>query len=188
MCDRSLVGGAPTESLFEANIAPQIVDHYLPEKLSAFPDMNAPISERLKKNIFLNTKVMGFIRGPVSSRHQSIVETNFAHLFSLMETYTTDESTKYNYVLVGDKLIVLQLKAGKRYLRWLMTKHLIISHYSSDVRMAGELWKTADGKLHFNLNSGTYKPSFDSSRATESVFNYLFPNMTVENDAVEFYH
>ena len=62
-----------------------------------------------------------------------------------------------------------------RWVDWVMCKHLAISNYSGDVRISGELWKSPDGVIHLNNDSGTYMPGSELLPNLSSLLSGLFP-------------
>jgi hypothetical protein len=66
---------------------------------------------------------------------------------------------RFNFVLTDDHLSISAIDANLS--TWVLTKHKILSR-NMQVRMAGEMWVRlgGDGRptLHFNGNSGTYRP------------------------------
>lgn len=180
MCDVSLSGVAQSDSLFETRLESSFVNRYLPDRLSAFAEENPTPSIRLKRYVLLNPSVAAVIRGPLTNSYQTIFDAGQNALVSMLELHSEADPKKYNYVILGDKLMVMKINAGKKYISWLMTKHIVISQYSDDVRMAGELWKTADGKFHFNLSSGTFKPSLGLLPVVGEMFEELFPGLPIE--------
>lgn len=182
MCEVSLTGVAEIDSLFETRVEPGFVSSYLPERLNAFAEKNPTVSIRIKKHILLNPTVASVIRGPLTNSYQTIYEAPSNAMVSMLEVHSDSAPKKYNYVVLGDKLMVMKINAGKKYISWLMTKHIVISQYSDDVRMAGEMWKTPDGKLHFNLSSGTFKPSLQLVPVVADMFKELFKGVAVEGD------
>lgn len=170
-------------SLFEIPLADGTVDSYLPDRLQSFPDPDPSFATRLKKNVLFNKGMVSMIRSQLSDNYRRIEGLTHDLLLNMLRTSSDEYPNKYNFVVTGNRLIVMKLDIYNGYVDWVMSKHVLMSGYSDDVRFAGEIWKTADGKIHFNNNSGTYKPGSDLTAATE-LFEMLFPGVPVEGHGI----
>ena len=92
---------------------------------------------------------------------------------------------KYNIVIEGRVMTVARLVNGAKVPDWILSKHVLMSGYSKDVRFAGELWKAADGKIHLSNNSGTYRPSTEQLAAAVSYLSAVFPGVEFVADVAE---
>ena len=62
---------------------------------------------------------------------------------------------------------------------WVLSKHVLVSNYSNDVRFAGEVWKNEKGQIVLNHNSGTYLPSVDELEAAAEYLRQVFPGVEI---------
>lgn len=169
-------------SLFEVSLPRATVDTYLPNALHAYPDESPSVSTRIKKNILFNPGVINFIRSQLSKTYRSIEGMTQSTLFGMLRTDSDELPNKYNFVLTGDRLIVIKIAGRNSLIDWVLSKHVLMSQYSDDVRMAGEIWKDANGVIHFNINSGTYKPGPDLVDKGEELFKEIFPGMSIQGE------
>jgi hypothetical protein len=98
----------------------------------------------------------------------------------LIDELSTDQ--KYNFVLIGDgRLAFARIPhATLKYPYRLLSKHVGLAKRSSNVRFAGEMWKTDDGEtLLINNNSGTYRPDDKMLPDAVAYFQRLFPHLSI---------
>lgn len=167
-------------TLFEIDLPSETINQALPDTLKAFPDPNPSTVTRLKKHFLFSQTMVGLIRSQLSHSYMNVGPQGHDRFFDMIRTHDDNYPNKYNFVLTGDRLIVMKLELGNEKADWVLSKHVLMSNYSSDVRLAGELWKSADGTIHFNNNSGTYKPGSDLSNAL-SLFEKLFPGVKIQS-------
>jgi hypothetical protein len=89
---------------------------------------------------------------------------------------------KYNFVLLGDSRLVFARipHRAPKYPYRLLSKHVGLAKRSSDVRFAGEMRRSDNGKtLLINNNSGTYRPDDKLIPVAEDYFQRLFPHILV---------
>ena len=89
---------------------------------------------------------------------------------------------KYNFVLLGDgRLVFARIPhIAPKYPYRLLSKHVGLAKRSSNVRFAGEMRRSDNGKtLFINNNSGTYRPDEKLIPVAEDYFQRLFPHISV---------
>jgi hypothetical protein len=99
-----------------------------------------------------------------------------------LSTRERETAYVYNYVVTGDEMRLKRLEGAsereRKTIQWLLAKHVLISGYSKDVRLAGEIWSYLrdDGTqvLVVNANSGTYKPTPERLHAAAEVVSNMF--------------
>jgi len=86
---------------------------------------------------------------------------------------------KYNFVVTPNELIVISNSVYYGFVDWILSKHVLISGYSHDVRYAGELWKDENDIIHLNNNSGTYRPTVEQLQNVAQLAHLLFPDLNI---------
>lgn len=166
-------------SLFEVQLPREEVEAALPSTLKPFPDPNPSLSTRLKKHFLFSQPMVNLIRSQLSHSYKRLGRLTHNLFVDMLRTHSEDLPNKYNFVVTGDRLIVMKLDIRSSGVDWVLSKHVLMSNYAKDVRFAGEIWKTADGTMHFNNNSGTYKPGSDLN-PPKVLFEKLFPGVKIE--------
>src|SRR5262249_47355071 len=128
--------------------------------------------ESLPKRLFSNFKHWAFSRERVDWLHHQMAATwadggrqSEPTIVNQLRTHTDEAPAKYNMIVTGTWVRIGRLEGRNKAIDWLLAKHVLLSNYSEDVRFAGEIWKDADGVIHINRNSGTYKPSAERAEA-----------------------
>ncbi len=169
-------------SLFEAKLPAGIIDKYLPNKLKAFPQEKPDTITKIKKNFLFSKPVVKLIRSQLSASYSRFNSMSEKDLFDMLRTHTDEFPNKYNIVATGDRLILMKIGIQMKQVDWLLSKHVLMSDYSKDVRFAGEILKEADGTLSISNNSGTYQPSFNQLDSFLGLLKELFPNISIGID------
>lgn len=171
-------------SLFEIPLHSASVNERLPGRLQAFPQENPNLVTKVKKYLLLNEIVVGLIRSQLSKGYRHFGGMSEKDLFDMLATHTEERPNKYNLVVLGDRMIIMKINIQKPMVDWVLSKHVLLSRYSEDVRFASEIWKTPDGVLHINRNSGTYQPSSRLLPQAADLMRETFPNIPIVTDGV----
>ena len=162
------------------------IDDYLPEKLKEYDKKSPTLFTSIKKNILFSKPVIKFIRRHLI-KSQEVVENNSEkELFNMIRTNTENNPHKYNIVVTGSLITVMKLEIKYGWVDWVLSKHVLSSGYSDDVRFAGEFWKGSDCVIYFNNNSGTYAPKADLLSNMEQFLKQLFPNTEIKAIETEY--
>lgn len=162
-------------SFFSLKVSNQLVNNYLSETIVEYEAKSGTLFNFIKQNILFNKKVVSFIREHLAKNESDIFMTSESELFNMLRTHTDGKPHKYNIVVKGDQVIVMKLDIKYKFIDWVMSKHILSSGYSNDVRYAGEVWKTQDGKIHLSNDSGTYAPTNEMLESTKEMFEEIFP-------------
>ena len=134
--------------------------------LLPFASKKSSLFTKLKKNVFFSGPAIRFLRRHMMGRADRLVLTTdhlMRHLKSVKET-------KFNYVLLEDKIVIAKIEQGKKEAHrqaadWALSKHALLSG-RRPVHCSGELWyDESQEKFVVNDDSGTYQP--DQQRGQE---------------------
>ena len=124
---------------------------------------------KVKRYVLFSKPVIRSIRAMLNSELETYPDTRAGAIIDMLRVSTRDrdEAFLYNYVLTGTHIWVKRLENGTtrdvEAAQWVMAKHVLLSGYSPDVRLAGEMWayqdETGQKIIRINGNSGTYKPA-----------------------------
>lgn len=167
-------------ALFEISHSKENIQSYLPETLKSFPQENPSMVTKIKKHFLFSKPVVTLIREQLAGNYSVFSSMNEQRLYDMLRTDSAETPNRYNIVVTGDKIIIMKIAIRMKYVDWILSKHVLISGYSKDVRFAGEIWKGEDGKLYMSNNSGTYQPSKDQLLKTVDYFKTQFPNLPFE--------
>jgi hypothetical protein len=168
-------------SFFQVKQKDNNVDNYLPETLKEYDKKSPNLFTSIKKNILFSKPVIKFIRRHLA-KSQEVVENNSEkELFNMIRTNTDNNPHKYNIVVTGTLITVMKVEIKYGWVDWVLSKHVLSSGYSKDVRFAGEFWKNADGIIYFNNNSGTYAPKNELLDNMENFLKQIFPNTQIKS-------
>lgn len=157
------------------------IDDYLPEKLREFPQTNPSLFTRLKHSLFTPTNVE-WMRGRMAKTWSDAEVCSPLALADIIPESTPDKDRKYNIVITGEQVLGEQLEVQNGLIDWVLSKHVLISGYSEDVRFAGEAWLLHTEKgpvLHLNNNSGTYMPSNEQLEKAAEYLRKVLPGVQV---------
>jgi hypothetical protein len=165
-------------SLFEIPIDRTIVDELLPNKLTAFPPKEkSSLMREFKKRVLFPAPTVRLMRSQLSESYNIIPGLNQTQLLDMLRTDSEEYPNRYNFIVLGNRIIIMKLDIHNGMVDWVLAKHVLLSNYSEDVRFAGEIWKTADGVIHINNNSGSYEPETEWLANILELFNRLFPGV-----------
>ncbi len=155
------------------------VDDYLPEKLKAFLQEKPSFLTRLKKQFLFSKPVISLIRSQLANGYLKYDNMGTREFFNALRTHSDSFPNKYNIVIAGNRIVVAKIGIRHKAVDWLLTKHVLMSGYEKNVRFAGETWKTPDGRIHINNNSGTYKPKEAQLQRAVSYLTQLFSSVEI---------
>lgn len=158
---------------------------FLPKTLQEFPNENPDFFTKFKKNWLFSPTVVQFIGSNMAPTYSAPKTIDEAQITGLMEASTEEKPNKFNFVLTDSHMIIGKLNAGYKWADWILSKHVLLSNYAKNVRYAGEMWKTADGVIHINNDSGTYKPTLDDMGQALKFAQALFPNLKIVMERAE---
>lgn len=167
-------------SLFEVPMEVSDVTAALPDVLDAFPDQSPSFMTRVKRDFLFSKPVVKLIRSQLASQATRFEGVTQNDLFDMLRADSEGFPNRYNLVLMGDRVLVMKIGIQMKTVDWILSKHVLISGYSPDVRFAGEIWKDANGVIWVNRNSGTYKPSDKMLQAIVPLLQKKFPGVRIE--------
>lgn len=166
-------------SFFEIKVDPKLIDKHLPNRLKEYSGKKATLYTWIKKNILFSKPVVNFIRKNLTSEKILYPNSTEKDLFNMIRTSTENITNKYNIVITSESIHIIKLNIKYKYVDWILSKHVLLSGYSDDVRYAGEFWKDKNGNIYFNNNSGTYMPNKEIIEDANNIFKNIFPNIKI---------
>lgn len=163
-------------SLFQIKVLRTDIDKYLPVKLKEFDLLNLSLLTKIKKNIIFCPLVVNIIRSHLMRSNLIIENPTQAEIMEMLRTFSPEQPVKYNIVITGEAIGIVKLNVKYPFIDWILSKHILTSGYSSDVRFAGELWKGQDSVIYLNNNSGTYRPTNELLAQAVAYLGVTFPN------------
>ena len=167
----------PIYVLYELYIPPVVIDHFLPDKLSTYSNMS---TKALVKRFTLYSKpsVMALRSQLINLTELPSNSVSFNHLLrdALAETHS---NKRLNFVILNDRLICMCIPSLPHISSYAVSKHIVLSNRSKEVRFAGEMWCDESNCYRLNNSSGTYQPADGSIGRTVQLFNYLTPELAM---------
>lgn len=156
--------------------SPKVSDYFSHAPLKAFSTPNPSFLTRFKSSFLFSKPVVNTIYGQMQ---EGTYDTWIAEsqIKQLIPVHTEENANKFNYVLTDNQLILSKLNVMFSGVDWVLSKHVLLSHYSDSVRCSGEFWQTPDGSFYINNNSGTYQPTEDDLQNSVLFFNSLFKTL-----------
>lgn len=167
-------------ALFQVAVPKAEVGRFLPETLNAFPHKKPSFVTKVKKNVLFSKPVVTLVRSQLAARSRAFESLSEKDLFDMLRTDSEGIENRYNIVILGDSIILMKVGIKIKFVDWILSKHVLVSGYSTDVRYAGEIWKSEDGVIHLNGNSGTYMPTPEQVGQAYELLVRLFPNIRIE--------
>jgi len=155
------------------------IDAALPARLTPYLKKARTLTNFVKRTILFSRPGVAILRTFFCARRTVLHQGEAAGFYEMIRPHTAARPNKYNFVLTGERMIAGKIRPWSDPVNWMLGKHILLSGYSPDVRFAGEFWKTPDGALHFNTNSGTYAPADETLPAVERVMSKLFPGARI---------
>jgi hypothetical protein len=166
-------------SFFSIEQKNNTVEKYLPEKLTAYENKKLTFVNLTKQYILFSKPVIKFIQRHLHKTEEVFENSSEKDLYNMLRTHTENKPHKYNLVITGNKISIIKIEIKYGIVDWILSKHILLSGYSTDVRYAGEFWKSKDGEIYFNNNSGTYAPSNQSIHNAKDFLKEIFPNTKI---------
>lgn len=166
-------------AFFEIKQDEKRVEKLLPDRLKEYSQKKKGLFTTIKKNILFSKPVINFIRKHLINEKEVINNCSEKELYNMLRTHTQEKPHKYNLVVTKDRISVIKISIKYKLVDWILSKHVLLSGYSNDVRFAGEFWKETDGCIYFNNNSGTYAPNNNTVKKAELLLRKIFPNVTI---------
>lgn len=186
--------------LFEALPNPKQtnVDDFLPKTLvdKYSKDEKMGMVDKLKSLAFSKPAVNA-MRGALGATFDETGAYTPNELARMLQVGEEGKPAVFNFIITGNKeenrISVTRIDVDKKVPDWVLSKHLMLSNYSDDVRMAGEMWAETytkdDGskgiRVHINNNSGTYRPSAEQTHAAARYLESVFPGVEVVAEPVD---
>ena len=166
-------------TIFRIDISSAGVDPntYLPNSLTAFPDNHPSMLTLFKRDVLFSRPILKAFHANLAPRFRAVGSFNEDDLVRMLPTHTPENEAVFNLVVTSTHLMLMRNHVCWSFVDWVLSKHVLISNYSHDVRFAGELFKTADGRVNFNSNSGTFKPDREELEGMTKLARVMFPNL-----------
>lgn len=167
----------PAHTFFRVKQSRTAIDDYLPAKLKAFPQKKPSLLTRIKRSVLFSPPVVALIRSQLARGFHPFAEGPVREIFEKLAVHDEANPGKYNVVIEGGVITVARIDNGAKLPDWVLSKHVLISGYSKDVRFAGELWRSPDGRIYLSNNSGTYRPSAEQLARAVAFLTEAFPGV-----------
>jgi len=164
-------------ALFQLKSMNVEIGHYLPNTLKEFSAKDLSWFSKLKQHVLFSRPVVRFLRSQIMRSNLVVENCPQQEIFDMMRTHSQDMSNKYNIVMTGESIGVVRINVKYPQIDWVLSKHVLTSGYSADVRFAGEMWKGKDGVVYINNDSGTYQPSPQDAQRAAEYLQAIFPTV-----------
>lgn len=166
-------------SLFKITPENNPIDLYLPESLIPYGKKEKTLINFVKQRILFAPPVVSFMREHLTRHQTEAGSVGESDLFNMLRTHTDNIPNKYNVVATNNKLIIMKIGIKYKSVDWVLSKHILCAGYSDDVRFAGEIFKSPEGRVFVNNNSGTFTPSEKHLDSFIEYLRLLFPNIEI---------
>lgn len=166
-------------AFYEVKYQNEKINELLPKQLKEYEAKTSGFITTLKKDVLFSKPVVKFIRKHLANTKEEFLNSSEKDLYNMIRTDTPTVPNKYNLIITSESIYVIKIGIKYKLVDWILSKHVLLSGYSNDVRFAGEFWKESDGKVFFNNNSGTYAPSEDMLDSAKIILNDAFPNTDI---------
>lgn len=170
-------------SFFTINPQNNPVSEHLPETITAYEAKAGSFFNFIKQRILFNKNVVFFIRKHLAKNESPTFMPTESDLFNMLRTHSESNPHKYNIIITGTTIRVMKLGIKYKFVDWIMSKHILSSDHSDDVRFAGEIWKTSDSVIHVSNDSGTYAPTNAMLDEAINYFRLLFTMTNFKKEA-----
>lgn len=170
---------------YEIKHSNEKIEKLLPKKLKEYSAKKGSFFNFIKKEVLFSKLVISFLRKHLAKTKESFVNATEKDVFNMIRTDTDNIPNKYNLIVTSESIYVIKIGIKYKIVDWVLSKHVLLSGYSNDVRYAGEFWKESDGIIYFNNNSGTYAPSSDSVSNALILLEQVFPNTIIKTKYIE---
>lgn len=166
-------------AFYEVKNKNEKINELLPKQLKEYQAKTSGFFTTLKKDVLFSKPVVKFIRKHLANTKEEFLNSSEKDLYNMIRTDTPTIPNKYNLIITSESIYVIKIGIKYKLIDWILSKHVLLSGYSNDVRFAGEFWKEADGRVFFNNNSGTYAPTDDMLESAKTILNEAFPNTDI---------
>lgn len=163
-------------ALFKINNAQIRPEQFFDHTLREFDQVDPSLATRLKQNFLFSKPVVSMIISNLQNSTTRFGAQSEDTVFNMMEVDSPETPNKHNIVITDEGAAIARLNIRNKFVDWLLTKHVLMTNYSKSVWFAGEIWKDADGLIHVNANSGTYRPTEEELQKAILYLQALFPN------------
>eukprot|EP01124_Arcella_intermedia_P021289 TRINITY_DN2949_c0_g1_i1.p1 TRINITY_DN2949_c0_g1~~TRINITY_DN2949_c0_g1_i1.p1 ORF type:complete len:805 (+),score=231.12 TRINITY_DN2949_c0_g1_i1:290-2416(+) len=153
------------------------LEENLPQCLKEFDRPSLDFFTKVKKNLLFSQSVVDLIRSHLTQNFDRYDNFTQQNLVNLLVPEVDGNEMKYNFVVTSRELIIISNSVRIGFVDWILSKHVLISGYSHDVRFAGEVWMDEEHSLHINANSGTYRPTEEQLDRVVELASLLFPDL-----------
>ena len=168
-------------AFYEMQHSNEEIERLLPIKLKEYSGKKKGLFTYLKKNVLFSKNVVSFIRKHLANTKESFSNSTEKDLYNMIRTDSKNIPNKYNLIITSKSIYVIKIGIKYKLVDWVLSKHVLLSGYSDDVRFAGEFWKNEEGVIHFNNNSGTYMPDSSTVPYAQAILEQAFPNTNIKN-------
>ncbi|HEU5122070.1 MAG TPA: hypothetical protein VFT59_04440 [Candidatus Saccharimonadales bacterium] len=165
--------------IFEAKLGKPLDAPELLAPLSPFPGKLSKVT-KLKKYVLFSRPAIRWMRGHIAKSfdaYPSIPRRAVAEMLRRSEGKAREDAFIYNVVVTGTSVRITRLEnrngRDRKFINWVLSKHLMVSGYDPDTRFAGELWcyeENGELTIFLTRDSGSYKPG---SERLEPLARYL---------------
>lgn len=175
-------------TLFEAQVEGIRATDFFEQPLRPFPQANPSLATRIKKWFLFNRLVIWGIRRVLAPRFDEVGMRSEADVYDMMRTHSEENPNKYNIVItglyrngecVGVRITISRTTAGLKLADWIFSKHVLVSGYDEHTFYASETWKSPDGAVNLNRDSGTYLPGEEAQKRAVALVKAVFPHWNV---------
>ncbi len=161
-------------ALFQVKPMTVDIDRFLPTRLKEFEAVKTTALSLLKQYLLFAPPVVHFLRSHLMRNNYVVENCPQREIFEMLRTDAPGMPNRYNIVITGESIGVVRVQVKYRFVDWILSKHVLTSGYSSDVRFAGEMWKGRDGVVYLNNESGTYQPAEDDTQRAVDYLSSIF--------------
>lgn len=169
--------------LYKCEISPDIINNYLPDKLSPFGSVS--LKNVAKKEFFYSKPIIFASRSQLSDHFEELSYSDKMEGLLKDLLSKTNNIVRYNFVITGNDLILVRIAHTRHFSYHILCKHITLSNRSEDVRFAGELWCDENGTYQLSNNSGTYRPPHPLIEKTVQLFNQLTPRLQLQGNSFQ---
>mmetsp|Transcript_15654 Transcript_15654/g.44404 ORF Transcript_15654/g.44404 Transcript_15654/m.44404 type:complete len:560 (+) Transcript_15654:79-1758(+) len=162
-----------------------LINELLPDTLKEFSMPDPSLFTKVKQHYLFSKSVVDMVRDLMASGFDEHTGFTQHNIHAMLQPEVDGDQRRYNLVVTSREMILVSNSVYFGFVDWVLSKHVLISGYSPDVRFAGEIWKTEDGKIHVNNNSGTYRPTNEQVQNAVKLANVFFPALEVVAEYAE---
>lgn len=163
----------------------------LDEPLRPFPGKLDRVT-KFKKHVLFSRPAVAFLRRHLMKSvdlHKDVPVRAVVDMLRLSPGPERETAFAYNLVVTKKAIRITRLEnrngRDKKFINWVMSKHLVVSGYDEEVVFAGEVWAYLNDDevvVCLNRNSGTFQPEEEALEQMSGVITQLFD---VDTETVE---